>query len=79
MDISTFDLSRIYGQGWKAAKKALADNGEGVNSEPEPDLNPYATGQERDRWSKGFEDGLRSRTGARAISNHQSWRPQGRR
>jgi hypothetical protein len=78
MDNSTFQLSRIYGQGWKAAKKELADRAEG-SLQPIAGSNPYTIVEERERWSKGFEDGLRSRTGARVISNHQAWRPQGRR
>ena len=78
MDISAFNLSRIYGQGWNAAKKQLADRDED-SPPPTAGTNPYTTVEERERWSKGFEDGLRSRTGARVVSNHQSWRPQGRR
>jgi len=78
MDISAFNLSRIYGQGWNAAKKQLADRNE-ESPQPTASANPYTTVEESERWSKGFKDGLRGRTGARVVSNHQSWRPQGRR
>jgi hypothetical protein len=76
MDNGAFQLSRIYGLGWNAGKKLLA---EGVDPKRAAPPNPYTTIEERGRWSQGFEAALRSRTGTHAASNVRSWRPQGRR
>jgi len=75
MDSRAYQLSRIYGQGWKAAKETLLDRPE--QTEPTPE-NPHSTVEERARWSKGFEDALRSSTGARGSANIGSWRPSQR-
>lgn len=64
MDGSAFRLSRIYGQGWNAAKQILAHQAESPHPKQSETLNPYASAEERTRWSKGFEEGLLSRTGA---------------
>ena len=70
MDANAYRLSRIYGQGWKAAKEMLLDRAEGSTA-PE---NPHEALEERARWSNGFEDALRSSTGARGSANIGSWR-----
>ena len=76
MEPSAFELSRIYGQGWNAAKQLLADGPEDLDPKQTTTLNPYKSVAERTRWSKGFEEGLLSRTGARAMANLRSWRPE---
>jgi hypothetical protein len=75
MEPGAFELSRIYGRGWNAAKQLLAESPEDPNLEQATALNPYQSVAERTRWSKGFEEGLLSRTGARAMANLRSWRP----
>lgn len=74
LETSTFELSRIYGRGWNAAKKLLAD-GRAANAKQAAKLNPYSSGEERARWTKGFEEGLQSRTGAHSAARAGSWRP----
>jgi hypothetical protein len=74
MDSRAYQLSRIYGQGWKAAKEMLLDHPEG----PRAPENPHETVEERARWSKGFEDALSSSTGAHGSANIGSWRPSQR-
>ena len=69
MDASAFRLSRIYGQGWNAAKQLLAHQVEGSHPKQSDTLNPYHSAEERTRWSKGFEEGLLSRTGAHTRTN----------
>ena len=77
MEPSAFQLSRIYGQGWNAAKQWLADHDRDPNPKQAAKLNPHHALEERARWTKGFEAGLLSRTGGRAMANLQSWRPDG--
>ena len=74
LETSTFALSRIYGQGWNAAKKSLAA-GRSPSATQAARLNPHRGGEERARWTKGFEEGLLSRTGAHNAARAGSWRP----
>ena len=55
---SAFVLSRIYGQGWNAAKKLLASGGGGVGAPQAAAYNPYRVAEERSRWTKGFMEAL---------------------
>ena len=73
MDSNAYRLSRIYGEGWKAAKRLLSDSDD-LQTEPAGSENPHEALEERARWSKGFEDGLRSNTGARGSASPISWR-----
>ncbi|HEX3487275.1 MAG TPA: hypothetical protein VHT51_19620 [Micropepsaceae bacterium] len=68
-DIKDFEFSRIFGQGWNAAKKQLADG------EAAADLNPYRTAEERARWSEGFEQGLASLAKPYSTPGGSTWRP----
>jgi len=77
MDTNAFQLSRVYGQGWNVAKQLLADSAGDLDPKQAAALNPYHSAEERTRWSKGFEDGLLSRTG-HATANLRSWRHAGR-
>ena len=77
MEPSAFELSRIYGQGWNAAKQLLAEGPDELPPNQATALNPYHSVAERTRWTKGFEEGLLSRTGGRAMANLRSWRPDG--
>jgi hypothetical protein len=66
---ASFQLSRIYGQGWNAAKQLLAHQVDSRDPKQSETLNPYQSAEERTRWSKGFEKGLLSRTGAHTRAN----------
>ena len=72
MDSNAYRLSRIYGEGWKAAKRLLSDP-DVLQTRP-GSQNPHKALEERARWNKGFEDGLRSNAGARGASSPISWR-----
>jgi hypothetical protein len=72
MDSNAYRLSRIYGEGWKAAKRSRSELDD-LQTRPESE-NPHEALEERARWSKGFEDGLRSNAGARGASSPISWR-----
>jgi hypothetical protein len=61
--ISAFQLSRIYSQGWNAAKKLVANGAVDADAKTAAALNPYRatrTAGERARWAKGFTDALQS-------------------
>jgi len=51
-DQTPFQLSRIYAQGWNAARQMRLERteGEGV-------VVPYAADPERASWQRGFADG----------------------
>ena len=59
---SAFVLSRIYSQGWNAAKKLLASGRGDVDAPQAAASNPYRTAEERSRWTKGFMEALESPT-----------------
>jgi hypothetical protein len=69
MNATAFHLSRIYGQGWNAAKQLLAHQTDSADPKQSETLNPYQSAEERTRWSKGFEEGLLSRTGVHTRAN----------
>ena len=69
-----FQLSRVYGQGWSAAKKLLAD-GRAAGQSQSAKLNPYRDDEERVRWAKGFEEGVASRTGSHNATHGRGWHP----
>lgn len=49
-----FRLSRIYAEGWNAAKKmSIIDDGE-FDAAGGSALNPYKTEPQRSRWAEGF-------------------------
>jgi hypothetical protein len=45
-DKTAFRLSRIYAEGWNAARNASRDGGQAPN--------PYRAEPERTRWNQGF-------------------------
>jgi len=47
-----FRQSRIYAEGWNAARQAPQDIAD--NSQAMADLNPYRAEPERTRWNEGF-------------------------
>ena len=74
MESSAFQLSRIFGQGWNAAKKWLAEHDRDPNPTQAARLNPHDALEEKARWSAGFDAGLVSRTGGHAMANRRSTR-----
>ena len=52
IDQTPFRLSRIYAQGWNAARRARPER-----AEAEGVAVPYATDPERASWQRGFADG----------------------
>jgi len=75
MEIDTFQLSRIYSQGWNAAKKLLADGTSDVDEVLASKLNPYRAENETERWTRGFKEALQSRAGNLNRPRAISWRP----
>jgi len=75
VETNTFQLSRIYSQGWNAAKKLLAAGKSNLDATDAEARNPYPTGQESSRWTKGFMDALASRAGPFSTRGGSSWRP----
>jgi hypothetical protein len=73
VEMNGFQLSRIYAQGWNAAKKLTADGNFGVEEMQISSLNPYRSTQEAARWTAGFEESLQSRSG-HSVRRETSWR-----
>jgi hypothetical protein len=49
-----FRLSRIYAEGWNAARKMPLNDGGGFDTAGSAILNPYKTEPQRSRWAEGF-------------------------
>jgi hypothetical protein len=64
-DESAFVLSRIYSQGWNAAKKMLASGTQEIAELQADAVNPYRSGKQQSRWMKGFMEALASPVGSR--------------
>src|SRR5258705_8512145 len=75
VDTSAFQLSRIYSQGWDAARKLLAAGKSDLDASGAAAHNPHPTGEENARWTKGFMEALQSRAGSFASPGGSSWRP----
>jgi len=52
---SEFRLSRIYAQGWNAARTLVKSGDDAADAAK---LNPYRSGSERARWHEGFTKAL---------------------
>jgi hypothetical protein len=75
VETNAFQLSRIYSQGWTAARKLLAGGKSHLEAAEAAARNPYPAGQENSRWTKGFMEALESRAGPFATPGGSSWRP----
>ncbi len=75
MESQAFQLSRIYAQGWNAARKLLAEGNFSIDRSAATALNPHHSTSESERWIKGFEEALRSRTGAANTRSAKLWLP----
>lgn len=74
-EASAFQLSRIYGQGWNAARKLVADGASDAGEKQAATLNPHRGGEERERWAKGFAEALQGHAGSFNTRSGSSWRP----
>lgn len=61
MAMTDFELSRIYGKGWSAAKKRLDEDDFDPETIDVERLNPCSDVPARDRWAEGFRAALQSR------------------
>jgi ribosome modulation factor len=52
-----FRLSRVYAEGWNAAKKESLIESDGGNGGRKT-ANPYAIDPQRSRWERGFADAM---------------------
>jgi len=71
-ELKAFELSRIYREGWTAAKKQMEA---GLVDADEPSVsavNPHFATDARARWAKGFSDALggRQRKTRTAAARH---------
>ena len=57
LDDTAFKLSRIYAEGWNAARKISA-KGQSLTPEDGAGLNPYGADPQRARWRDGFSGAL---------------------
>jgi hypothetical protein len=74
-DTKSYEFSRIFRQGWNAAKKKLADGHTVGDDSNAADLNPYSTTEERVRWSEGFDQALASHAKPYSTPGGSTWRP----
>ena len=51
-DAASFRLSRVYAQGWNAARQLTANTR--ADAVAMAALNPYTSEPERSRWDEGF-------------------------
>jgi hypothetical protein len=75
VETNAFQLSRIYSQGWNAARKLLAGGKSHLDAMEAAARNPYPAGQENSRWTKGFMEALDSRAGPFTTPGGSAWRP----
>src|SRR5258706_5630950 len=75
VETSAFELSRIYSQGWNAARKLVAAGQSDLDANQAAARNPYPIGEENARWTKGFTEALHSRAGSFSTPGGNSWRP----
>jgi hypothetical protein len=52
VDYTSFQLSRVYAQGWNAGKRLTADAR--LDAKAMDELNPYKAEPQRARWAEGF-------------------------
>jgi hypothetical protein len=55
---TAFTLSRVYAEGWNAAKRLTASECDALDPGGIASLNPYDTDARRQRWSDGFAKAL---------------------
>ena len=73
--MTAFELSRIRGQGWKAAKAMLAAAQGEVDPAEAEARNPHRTAEKRAQWTMGFVEALGSAAPALTKRGGNGWRP----
>lgn len=69
MEKSSFELSRIYAQGWSAGRKCNAEEASVIDGLGDS-LNPCEALEERARWRQGFtESALRNLSKLEKLAN----------
>jgi hypothetical protein len=75
LEKNAYEFSRIFSQGWNAAKKRLADGHlPDARENAAAVQNPYNTTEERLRWSQGFEQALSSHARPFNTPAVRAWR-----
>ncbi len=59
MTVTDFRLSRIYAEGWRAARNFSASECDRLDSQQVAQLNPYPDEPARSRWTEGLTDAIR--------------------
>ena len=59
-DSASFQLSRIYADGWKAGTKQGRSKVPPADGDAGPEINPNLTSGEQAKWREGFDAGLAS-------------------
>jgi ribosome modulation factor len=59
MTDTDFRLSRIYAEGWRAARNRPASECDRLEPQHVAQLNPYADEPARSRWTEGFTKAIR--------------------
>ena len=58
VDVSAFKLSRIFAEGWNAARELSTEATDDLTLRAMTALNPYGNEPERSRWVEGFTKAL---------------------
>jgi hypothetical protein len=74
-DTNSYEFSRIFRQGWNAAKKLQADGDVSLSPSDKAALNPLSSAEERARWAEGFEQALSSPAKSYNSPGGNAWRP----
>jgi hypothetical protein len=74
-NLTEYELSRVYGQGWNAAKKLLFEGNLEIDASDAARLNPHSAVQEAERWSEGFKQALQSQARPLNTPGGSRWRP----
>jgi hypothetical protein len=75
LDTNSYEFSRIFRQGWNAAKKRLADGEISATPSDKAALNPYSSAQEHARWAQGFDEAMSSPAKSYNTPGGNAWRP----
>jgi hypothetical protein len=55
---TAFTLSRVYAEGWNAAKQLTASECDDLDPKTMAALNPHGSDAKRQRWNEGFAKAL---------------------
>jgi hypothetical protein len=72
-ELKAFDLSRIYREGWLAAKKQMAAGLVDADAASVSAVNPHFAAKARARWAKGFREALGGRRSRQKPAAAKHW------